>query len=139
MSKAILVKKIPRSAIWFLKYLFRKLGVGITSYANLVSLLEERSLKMLQDLEFAQCRYDLEFVRALGPANYELTISLLGKSKSQLRQDLFVLTECKKKIRDTSLNLGRQMESMVLIPTYSKQNFLGQAYSLNRPECGRKI
>jgi len=97
MRKANLVRKISRSAIWFLKYLFRKLGVGITSYANLASLLEERSVKMLQDLEFAQCRQDLEFVRALGPANHELTISLLGKSKSQLRQDLFVLTECKKK------------------------------------------
>jgi len=97
MHKANLVRKIPRSSIWLLKYLFRKLGVGITSYGNLASLLEERSVKMLQDLEFVQCRQDLEFVRALGPSNHELTISLLGKSKSQLRQDLFVLTECKKK------------------------------------------
>jgi FkbM family methyltransferase len=47
-------------------------------------LQEKRSCRSIQDLEF---------IRALGPANYEPIISLLSKSKSQLRQDLFVLSE----------------------------------------------
>jgi FkbM family methyltransferase len=38
---------------------------------------------------------DLEFIRTLGPENYELMITLLPESRSQLRQDLFVLSETK--------------------------------------------
>ena len=84
VPKAILFRKIQVKATWFLKYLFRKLGIGITSYQNLVNLLEKGSDRSHQDLEF---------IRALGPANYESTIALLSKSRSELRQDLFVLSE----------------------------------------------
>ncbi len=84
MPKAKLVRKIQRSAILFFKYLFRKLGIGITYYTNLVNLQEMRS---------DRSRQDIEFIRALGPANYESTIKLLSDSRSQLRQDLFVLSE----------------------------------------------
>ena len=91
MRKANLVRKIQRSAIWFLKYFFRKLGIGITSYTNLVNLQEKSSDRSLQDLEF---------IRALGPANYESAISLLSKSRSQLRQDLFVISETEHKIKN---------------------------------------
>lgn len=91
MRKANLVRKIQRSAIWFLKYLFRKLGIGIISYTNLVNLQEKSS---------DRSRQDLAFIRALGPANYELTISLLSKSRSQLRQDLFVISEVEHKIKN---------------------------------------
>jgi FkbM family methyltransferase len=91
MRKASLVRKIKRSAIWILKYLFRKLGIGITSYANLVNLQEKSSDKS---------PYDLEFIRALGPANYESMISLLSKSRSQLRQDLFVISETEHKVKN---------------------------------------
>ena len=91
MRKANLVRKIQRSAIWFLKYFFRKLGIGIISYTNLVNLQEKSSDRSLQDLEF---------IRALGPANYELAISLLSKSRSQLRQDLFVISEVEHKIKN---------------------------------------
>ncbi len=116
MPKANPVRKIQRPAIWFLKYLFRKLGIHLTEM-------------------------DLRVIRALGPANYKSTISLLSKTRSQLLQDLFVISETKHKIKnkggDISLNLVRQMESIFLIPISSKQNFLGQAYSLNRPDCGR--
>ena len=117
----------------FVKSLFRKLGIGITSYSNLIYLQKKSSDRSLQDLEF---------IRALGPANYELTISLLSKSKSQLRQDLFVVSETEHKIKykvggGISSNLVRQMESIFPIPFYSKQNFFGQAYSLNRLDCGR--
>lgn len=91
MRKANLVTKIQRSAIGFLKYFFRKLGIGITSYTNLVNLREKSSDRRL---------HDLEFIRALGPANYELAISLLSKSRSQLRQDLFVISETVDKIKN---------------------------------------
>jgi len=90
MRKAKLVWKIQRLAIWFLKYFFRKLGIGITSYTNLVNLQEKYSHTSLRDLEF---------IRALGPANYESTISLLSKSRSQLRQDLFVISETEHKLK----------------------------------------
>ena len=62
-------------------------------YRNLVNLQEYRNLVNLQDLEF---------IRALGPANYESTISLLSKSRSQLRQDLFVVSETEHKIKNKS-------------------------------------
>ena len=90
MRRTILLMKIKGTAIWFLKYLFRKLGIGITRYTNLVNLQEKSSDRSLGDLEF---------IRALGPANYESIIPLLSKSRSQLHQDLFVLseTEYKKK------------------------------------------
>jgi len=84
MREVTILKVIKNRAIWFLKYLFRKLGIGITSYSNLVNLLEKSSDRRIKDLEFC---------RALAPTNAESMISLLSKSRSQLRQDLFVLFE----------------------------------------------
>jgi len=98
LRKANLVRKIQRSAIWFLKYFFRKLGIGITSYTNLVNLREE--LVNLREKSSDRSFQDLEFIRALGPANYELAISFLSKSRSQLRQDLFVISETVHKIKN---------------------------------------
>ena len=66
--------------------MFRALGVGVTSHSNLVNL------KALD-----RSRQDLEFIMALSPAKLEPMITLLSKSKSQLRQDLFVLSETKYK------------------------------------------
>ena len=101
MREAILLRRIKGKVIWFLKYLFRKLGIGITSYANLSNLQEKRSGRSLRDLEF---------IRAFGPANYESMINLLSKSKSQLRQDLFVLSEANYKRGGISLNSVQPME-----------------------------
>jgi len=42
-------------------------------------------------------RQDLKFIMALGPANLKSIITLLSKSKSQLKQDLFILSETKYK------------------------------------------
>ena len=84
MRGAILFRKIKGTAIWVLKFLFKRLGIGITSYTTLANLQELSSDRNLQDLEF---------IRALGPANYESMITLLNKSRSQLRQDIFVLSE----------------------------------------------
>lgn len=81
---------IPHHPVYLtaLKYIIGKLGVGITSYANLVNL---------QKKALDRSHQDLEFIRAFSPANYELMITLLSKSKSQLRQDLFVLSEARYK------------------------------------------
>ena len=89
MPKPSLFRKIEDKATWFLKYLFRRLGVGITYYTNLVNL---------QKLALDRSRQDLEYVRAFIPANYEWIFPVLIKSRSQLGQDLFVLseTECKR-------------------------------------------
>lgn len=87
MRNKILLK-IKGKLIWLLKYLGGILGIGITSYANLVDL-QRQSLD--------QARQDWEFVRGFSPANYEWLIPLLTKSRSQLRQDLFVLSEAKSK------------------------------------------
>lgn len=76
--------KLKNKVNLILKYIFRKLGVGITSYTNLVNL---------QKLELDTSRRDLEFIRAFKPTQYEWMIPLLEKSRSQLLQDLFVLSE----------------------------------------------
>jgi FkbM family methyltransferase len=77
MGKANLVRKIRRSVTWFLRYLFRKLGISDTT-----------------------TNQDLKVIRALGPANYKSTIRLLSKSRSQFRQDLFVISETQHKIQN---------------------------------------
>jgi FkbM family methyltransferase len=97
MSPASLLRKVKGTTIWFVKYFFRKLGIGITSYANLVQLLEKSSDRTFQDLEF---------IRALGPSSYESMITLLSKSRSQLRQDLFVLFETEYKTRGFFVEFG---------------------------------
>ena len=68
MRKAKLVRKIQRSAIRFLKYFFRKLGIS------------DR---------------DQFMIRKLGLTYFKTTISLMSKSRSQLRQDFFVIFELK--------------------------------------------
>jgi FkbM family methyltransferase len=77
MPKANLVRKIQGSTIWFLKNFFRKFGIS----NNITN-------------------QDLIFIRTLGPANYKSTICLLSKSRSQLRQDLFVISETEHKIKN---------------------------------------
>ena len=61
---------------------------------------------------FNRSRQDLKFIMALGPANLKSIITLLSKSKSQLKQDLFILSETKYKRGGISLNLAQQMESI---------------------------
>jgi len=84
MFKTRYLRKEIRLFISLLQKAFGKIGIGITSYANLINLKENA---------LDQGRQDLGFIRALSPVNYELVLSLLEKSKSQLRQDLFVLSE----------------------------------------------
>lgn len=88
MYIAFLFRVIKAASTWSLIHLFRKFAAKITWYLNLVNLYDRRDNKTLQDLKF---------IRALGPVNYKSTIGLLNKSKSQLRQDLFVISETKYK------------------------------------------
>lgn len=86
----MLAKKFKITAVKFSKFIFSKFGIGITRYTNLVKLQNNYLQNKISD----RSAQDLKFIRALGPANYEPVISLLHKSRSQLRQDLFVLSEC---------------------------------------------
>jgi FkbM family methyltransferase len=88
MLLALFFGKVRNKVIWILKEMFRALGIGVTSHSNLVNL-KEKALD--------RSRQDLEFIMALSPAKLEPMITLLSKSKSQLRQDLFVLSETKYK------------------------------------------
>ena len=77
----------------FVKYLFSIIGIGISHHKDLL-LLKEKANNLKASLAI-RSSLDLELIRALNPAHYELTISLLNMSKSQLKQDLFVLSETK--------------------------------------------
>ena len=78
--------KIESKIISLLKKLLKLLGVGITSYENLVNLRQNNH-------NLSRFQLDLEFIKGVSISNYKLTLDLLSKSKSQLRQDVFVLTE----------------------------------------------
>ena len=79
MRQAILFKKVKAIAKRFLKLLFRKLGIS---------------------------DQDQAFIRALGLASFKMTISMMSKSRSQLRQDLFVIFELKGKKRGYFVEFG---------------------------------
>lgn len=80
--------KIKLKVISITKYLFKTVGIGITSYSTLVSL---------RAAEPDNSRFDLDFLLTLPSSDAAYIILLLEKSKSQLRQDLFVLSESKYK------------------------------------------
>lgn len=84
MRHIFIFRKVRSQVIWILKEIFRALGIGVTSHSNLVNL-KEKALD--------RSRQDLELIIALSPVKLEPMITLLSKSKSQLRQDLFVLSE----------------------------------------------
>ena len=80
------------------------IGIGISRHKNLV-LLKEKSNSLKGSLAI-RSYLDLELIRALNPAHYELTVQLLNKSKSQLKQDLFVLAELKYKTEGFFVEFG---------------------------------
>ena len=75
---------IKSQLISILKNVLRAMGIGITSYRNLINLRENLIDKS---------RDDLEFIYAMGSSNFEPLLTLLKESRSQLRQDLLVLAE----------------------------------------------
>ena len=80
MLKVILFKKIKAIAVRFLRSFIRRL-FGISDR-------------------------DQDFIRALGLKSFYTSTSLLIKSKSQLRQDLFILSELKGKKRGYFVEFG---------------------------------
>lgn len=73
----------------FVRMILKSWGLGITSYSHLAHLEKRLSEVTAENRELR----DLEFINTLGSENSAQIIKLLPKSKSQLRQDLFVLTE----------------------------------------------
>jgi len=67
-----------------IKKLFQFFGIGIIRYSYLNSL---------QKKALDRSGQHLKFIKTLGPENYQNVLPLLDKSKSQLLQDIFVLTE----------------------------------------------
>ena len=78
------LNKIKSSSALFLKYFFKMFGLGVTSYNNLVEL---------RSFSNDSLRQDQRFMQALNRKNFEKISSLMELSKSQLKQDLFVLWE----------------------------------------------
>jgi FkbM family methyltransferase len=67
------------------KSMLKPFGVGLAPYETLERLrVQERTLRSRE--------FDLDFLRAMQPEMVPKCLDLLGESKSQLRQDLFVLT-----------------------------------------------
>jgi hypothetical protein len=78
------MRKIKEISILLLKQFFLFFGLGLTSHRNLLNL-REKALK--------SSSLDSDYLLAIGNFHESLTPSLLEKSKAQLRQDLFVLSE----------------------------------------------
>lgn len=73
----------------FIKMIFKSLGLGVTSHSHLVHLEKRLSEVTIENRELR----DQEFLIAMGSENTHQISTLLQRSKSQLRQDLFVLTQ----------------------------------------------
>ena len=79
--------------------IFQFFGIGITSYNNLANLR-----KINYDL--SDLYLSLEFMKATSTLNSKLTLNILSKSQSQLKQDLFVLNETNNKKRGYFVEFG---------------------------------
>lgn len=90
----------------FIKMIFKSLGLGVTSHSHLAHLEKRLSEVTIENRELR----NQEFLIAMGSENTHQISTLLQRSKSQLRQDLFVLTQHGFKNKDFLLNLVLQME-----------------------------
>ncbi len=86
----------------FIRMILKSLGLGITSYSHLAHLEKRLTEVTAENRELR----DLEFINALSPVNSARITDLLPRSKSQLRQDLFVLTEHKFKKQGFFVEFG---------------------------------
>lgn len=73
----------------FIKMIFKSLGLGVTSHSHLAHLEKRLSEVTIENRELR----NQEFLIAMGSENTHQISTLLQRSKSQLRQDLFVLTQ----------------------------------------------
>jgi len=74
---------LKKNIILLAKKFFKSMGIGFTSYSNLIRL---------KSLESNNSFYDIEFLLSFSLDDVKNLLPLLKKSKSQLRQDLFVLS-----------------------------------------------
>jgi FkbM family methyltransferase len=88
---------IIKSLKLIIKMVFRKLGVGVTSYQNLMDLKEKSK---------DRSNLDLRFIQTLNKGDHKASIELLSRSKSQIRQDIFVLTETNYKKKGFFVEFG---------------------------------
>ena len=65
------------------------MGIGVTTHTSLVKLIEIQSNVAINE----NAKFDLDFIKATNPKDLVQFFAALEKSKSQLRQDLFVLVE----------------------------------------------
>lgn len=84
MYRNLLIFTLKFKAIRVVKFLFRLVGIGITSQDNLVKLREMASNKSY---------LDFRFIQEANLKNLDYMMTLLRMSQSQLRQDIFVLSE----------------------------------------------
>ena len=75
--------------IKLLKFFLKCVGIGITTHTNLTKLIEIQNTVSIN----TNAKLDLDFIQATKPRDLTSFFTALGKSKSQLRQDLFVLVE----------------------------------------------
>src|SRR5882762_1267022 len=69
------------------KAFFRQFGIGITNYAYLQDLIRNKELLI-------RSAADIRFVSELPDRHSAQLLRTLARSHSQLRQDLFALSEC---------------------------------------------
>lgn len=69
------------------KSFFKQFGIGITSYACLQDLIRNKEI-------LTRSLADIRFVSALPDRHAAQVLKTLARSHSQLRQDLFALSEC---------------------------------------------
>ena len=81
-------RKLQDMVIPPLRRILRSFGIGVTSHSNLTRLTDFFN-------EESRSHFDLTLIKALASSNIEEIITQLKESKSQLRQDLFVLSELK--------------------------------------------
>lgn len=73
-----------------IKATLKRFSIGITSYENL-ERLNRSKLELLDRIR--KENFDIEFLSKLPAEQVSVILGILKKSKSQLRQDLFVLSE----------------------------------------------
>ena len=80
----LFIFKLKFKAIMFVKFLFKVIGIGVTSHGNLVKLRAIASSRTYKDFEF---------ITSVHTSDLNYMVNLLRVSTSQLRQDIFVLSE----------------------------------------------
>jgi FkbM family methyltransferase len=93
MRRTILTRNPKEKIIKICKVIFQKLGLGIVSYQRLAMLKDKARFVEMLEHPLDRSKLDLDFIIFLIPSLQKLSTSQISNSRSQLRQDLFVLSE----------------------------------------------